>query len=132
MLNIGAAAEATGLKTKTIRYYADIGLILPDKRAENGYRLYGKKAIRKLIFVKRARTLGFSLPECRELLSLYEDKKRSSSDVKSIVIQKVSQIQEKMTELEKLNQELSYLADSCKGDERADCPILDSLANDKT
>ncbi len=127
MLTIGAAAKATGLKAKTIRYYADIGLVEPEGREENGYRLYGDRSLRKLVFVKRARAFGFSVEECRALLDLYEDSNRSSADVKSLAQQRLSEIESKMAELQLLHDELSHLAKTCHGDGRPDCPILDAL-----
>lgn len=128
MLNIGDAARATGLPTKTVRYYADVGLVVPSGRSESGYRLYGDAELRKLAFVRRARAFGFSIEECRELLSLYEDQDRSSADVKRIALRRLAEIEEKLRDLEKLRSELSHLAAACHGDERPDCPILDSFA----
>lgn len=128
MLSIGEAARETGLPTKTVRYYADVGLVVPSGRSESGYRLYGDAELRKLAFVRRARAFGFSIDECRELLSLYEDQDRSSADVKRIALRRLAEIEERLRDLEKLHSELSHLAAACHGDERPDCPILDSFA----
>ena len=81
-MNIGTVAKAAELPTKTVRYYADIGLVTPNGRSSSGYRVYGESELRKLIFIRRARSFGFSVDECRELLGLYEDRERSSRDVK--------------------------------------------------
>ncbi|WGI22754.1 Cu(I)-responsive transcriptional regulator [Amylibacter sp. IMCC11727] len=129
MYTIGAAAKRTDMPTKTIRYYADIGLVTPEERSDKGYRLYDDRALRRLIFVRRARAFGFSIETCRTLLALYTDQSRSSADVKSIALDHLAEIDEKLRELQTLRDELSHLADSCAGDERADCPILSALGN---
>ncbi|MDA4844201.1 Cu(I)-responsive transcriptional regulator [Hoeflea poritis] len=130
MLTIGDVARASGLPTKTVRYYADIGLVQPDARSQSGYRLYSDTEVRKLIFVRRARAFGFSVEECRELLDLYGNRDRPSRDVKNLALQRIAEIERKMLELEMLHKELSHLADACRGDDRPDCPILSNLADD--
>jgi Cu(I)-responsive transcriptional regulator len=127
-MNIGTAARAAGLPTKTIRYYADIGLVAPQARAENGYRAYGPSEVQRLQFVRRARAFGFSVEECRELLGLYADRDRASADVKRLALQRIERIQAQMAELEALRDDLARLADACKGDGKPDCPILNGLA----
>ncbi|TNE57523.1 MAG: Cu(I)-responsive transcriptional regulator [Alphaproteobacteria bacterium] len=126
-MNIGEAAERSGLPPKTIRYYEEIDLVIADRR-ENGYRDYSDVHIHKLSFLRRARGLGFSIPECRLLLSLYEDTDRSSSDVKALALSKVAEIDQKISELAGLRQTLKTLSDKCHGDDRPDCPILDDLS----
>lgn len=126
-MNIGSAAEISGLPPKTIRYYEDIELVTPD-RMENGYRDYSEKDINRLRFLQRSRSLGFTIEECRLLLSLYEDKHRASADVKAIALQKVTEIDRKITELQSLRKTLSTLAEHCHGDSKPDCPIIDDLA----
>ena len=127
MMNISAAAKTAELPVKTVRYYADIGLVSAPERSEAGYRTYDESAVRKLVFVRRARDFGFSIDECRELLSLYEDQNRSSADVKRIATKRLEEIAEKQRELQSLHDELAHLVDACKGDERPDCPIIDGL-----
>lgn len=127
MYTIGTAAKRTDMPTKTIRYYADIGLVVPEGRSEKGYRLYDDRALQRLIFVRRARAFGFSINTCRSLLALYSDQSRSSSDVKAIALDHLAEIDDKLSELQTLRDELAHLADSCAGDERADCPILSAL-----
>ena len=126
-MNIGQASEATGLPVKTIRYYEEIGLVSP-KRAANGYRDFGEVEIHQLKFMQRARSLGFSVKDCEALLSLYNDKSRASSQVKEIAKDHIGQINHKITELEGLKSTLEELIDTCQGDNRPDCPILDNLA----
>ena len=127
-MKIGAAARAAGLPVKTVRYYADIGLVVPDGRSDSGYRQYSDGELRKLIFARHARSFGFSIDQTRELLSLYGDKKRSSADVKQIAKKRLADIRERMAELQELHDELTHLVEACRGDSRPDCPIINSLA----
>ena len=126
-MNISDAAVRSGLPAKTIRYYEDIGLVRP-ARAENRYRDYSENDVNKLHFLQRARSLGFSVEECRHLLALYEDKSRASAEVKRIAQQKIAEIDAKLNQLMDLRDTLKHLADACHGDTRPDCPILDQLA----
>lgn len=127
-MNIGSAARESGLPTKTVRYYADIGLVRPRGRGENGYRAYGPDEVRRLQFVRRARAFGFSVEECRDLLGLYADRNRASADVKSLALQRIERIETQMDELKALRDDLARLAEACRGDGRPDCPILNGLA----
>jgi len=126
-MNIGEAAEYTKLGAKTIRYYEEIGLVAP-KRSENGYRHFDGTDVHRLKFLGRARSLGFSIAECRNLLSLYSDKDRASRDVKDMALSRIGEIDRKIAELQTLRNSLSHLADTCHGDDRPDCPILDGIA----
>ena len=129
-MKIGAAAKLSGMSAKTIRYYEDIGLILSAGRNPSGYRDYGDRDVHTLQFLNRARSLGFSVKECRELLSLYQDRGRASADVKAIAQTHVDEISRKITELKGMHETLSALMDKCQGDDRPDCPILTGLAGD--
>ena len=126
-MNVGAAARRSGLPAKTIRYYEDIGLILP-ARTQNGYRDYSGDDIHRLTFLRRARGLGFSIENCRQLMALYRDKGRASHDVREIAKGHVEAIEEKVRELESMRATLQKLIHACHGDERPDCPILDDMA----
>jgi Cu(I)-responsive transcriptional regulator len=126
-MNVGEAAERSGLPAKTIRYYEDIGLVRP-ARAGNGYRDYSTSDIHKLAFLRRARGLGFSIPDCRQLMALYEDRSRASHDVREIAAAHVEAIGEKLRELEQMRATLQNLSHACHGDHRPDCPILDDIA----
>lgn len=126
-MNIGIASEQSGLPAKTIRYYEDIGLLKPD-RGDNGYRDYSTSDVHRLRFVQRARGLGFSVAECRQLLSLYDDTGRESADVKEIATAKLVEIDRKIAELKGLRDVLSHLVEHCHGDHRPDCPIINELA----
>ncbi|MCF6273437.1 MAG: Cu(I)-responsive transcriptional regulator [Rhodobacteraceae bacterium] len=129
-MNIGDASTQSGLPAKTIRYYEDIGLVSPG-RGQNGYRRFSDSDLHKLAFVQRARSLGFSIEECRALLSLYDDRERVSADVKALARSHLAQIEEKISGLQAMQKTLSELVDKCHGDERPDCPILDGLAGVK-
>lgn len=126
-MNIGEASDATGLPAKTIRYYEEIDLIKPS-RAANGYRDYDGKDVHRLAFIQRSRSLGFTIDECRSLLSLYQDKDRASSDVKAMAQEKILEIDRKLKELKSLRTTLKTLADHCHGDDRPECPIIDEIA----
>ena len=125
---IGEAAKAAGLPTKTVRYYAEIGLVTPAGRSAAGYREYSPSEIKKLAFIRRARSFGFSVEECRELLALYEDPARSSADVKRIAGERLAEIEAKQRELQALHDTLTHLVSTCRGDNRPDCPIIDYLS----
>lgn len=127
-LNIGKAAKLSNLTVKTVRYYADIGLVSPVKNNNTGYRDFSEDDVARLQFVSKARKFNFSIQECEELLSLYSDKNRSSREVKALTLEKISEINVKLLELKDLKKQLSFLADNCKGNDRPDCPILDALS----
>lgn len=126
-MNISMAAEQCDLPAKTIRYYEEIDLIAP-QRAANGYRDYSETDLHRLRFLQRARGLGFTIEECRLLLSLYDDEGRASADVKAIAMNKIAEIDRKMDELKSLRDTLAVLANQCHGDDRPHCPILEDLA----
>ena len=109
-MNIGQAGEASGLPPKTIRYYEEIGLVVADRR-ENGYRDYAEAHVHKLRFVQRERSLGFSVDDCRNLLSLYEDQGRASSEVKHLAEARLADIDHKIEELRKMRRVLARLVD---------------------
>ncbi len=126
-MNIGDVAETSGLPAKTIRYYEDIGLVHPSRGA-NGYRAFSTADASKLAFLSHARSLGFSIEDCRTLISLYEDRHRASADVKRIAMDHLNRIEAKISELQSLRRTLETLVQRCHGDERPDCPILDDLS----
>lgn len=126
-MNISAAAKASGLSVKTVRYYADVGLVKAPSRSDSGYRTYDEASVRKLTFTRRAREFGFTMEQCKELLGLYEDQDRNSADVKKIAQKRVNEIRQKQKELQSLHDELAHLVTACNGDEMPDCPIIDHL-----
>ena len=127
MMNISKASEAAEMPVKTVRYYADIGLVIPSARSVAGYREYDEKALRQLIFIRRAREFGFSIDECRELLGLYGNENRESADVKAIAKKRLDEIERKQAELAELHKDLSHLVKTCQGNDEPNCPIMDYL-----
>lgn len=130
-MNIGQAAAASGLPAKTIRYYEEIGLVRP-ARGPNGYRDFDDRDAANLAFLGRARSLGFTIEDCRTLLTLRRDEDRASGDVKQVAQEHLSRIARKIGELEAMRGTLERLVARCHGDDRPDCAILDSLAGART
>ncbi|SOH95159.1 Cu(I)-responsive transcriptional regulator [Monaibacterium marinum] len=128
-MNIGHAAKRTGLPTKTLRYYEEIGLVKP-ARDTNGYRAFSEVDIHNLTFVARSRALGFSVEECRTLLTLWQDTDRASADVRKMAALHLARIEEKIADLAAMRDTLSELVQGCAGDDRPDCPILNGLAGE--
>lgn len=127
-MNIGIASKLSNLTTKAVRYYANIGLVKPNQNTTTGYREYTEEDVLKLKFVGKARKFNFSINECRELLSLYENNNRTSKEVKQITLEKIKEIDNKLKQLTDLRKELTYLSDNCHGDDKPNCPILDALS----
>ena len=126
-MNIGEAAQASGVSAKMIRYYEHNGLIPPAARSGSGYRVYSAQDVHMLRFVRRARDLGFSVDAIGELLGLWRDRSRHSADVKRLALAHVESLRRKIAELEAMAGTLEDLAANCSGDHRPDCPILDDL-----
>jgi MerR family copper efflux transcriptional regulator len=126
--NIGDAAKASGVSAKMIRHYESIGLIGEARRTDAGYRLYTQQDVQVLQFIHRARALGFSLDQIRNLLALWRDKQRASADVRALAQRHIDELNQKIAELESMRGTLERLAASCHGDGRSECPILEDLA----
>jgi Cu(I)-responsive transcriptional regulator len=126
-MNIGQAAQATGISAKMIRYYESIGLIVPAGRTASGYRTYTEQDLHTLRFVRRARGLGFSVEQMHELLALWLDRKRASAEVKRVALQHVEELERKAAELQQMADTLKHLARHCHGNDRPECPIIDEL-----
>lgn len=126
-MNIGDAAEATGLPVKTIRYYEDIGLIAPERRS-NGYRDFGDETLRRLRFLAQARHLGFSLDECRQLIGLYCDQTRASRDVRVLAEAHLADLRDKIRQLHEMEERLQGWIAACPGNDDPHCSILDGLS----
>lgn len=129
-MNIGEASNASGVSAKMIRYYESIGLIRAPLRTGSNYRVYGADEVHVLRFIKRARTLGFSVEETAVLLGLWQDKSRASAEVKEIATSHIAALETKIGELQGMVKTLKHLAHCCGGNDRPDCPILDDLAGE--
>lgn len=127
-MNIGDAARASGVSAKMIRHYESIGLTGAARRTDAGYRVYSAQDVQVLQFIHRARALGFSLDQIRDLLALWQDKGRASADVRALAREHIGELNRKIAEMEAMRRTLELLAASCHGDSRSDCPILDDLA----
>lgn len=130
-MNISRAAEKCGVPPKSIRHYESIGLIDPAERRPNGYRGYSQDHMRTLAFIKRARSLGFSVDEVRDLLDLWRDRGRKSAAVKAMAAQHIEALDGKIEELQSMRKALAELVTRCRGDSRPDCPILEDFAEGK-
>lgn len=131
-MNIGQASQVSGVSAKMIRYYESTGLIQEATRSYAGYRRYSEQDIHTLRFIRRARTAGFSTAQIKKLLSLWQDRQRPAREVKQIAAEHLTELKSRISELESIAQALSHLIAHCHGDERQECPILDSLAGEDT
>ncbi|MFH7043263.1 Cu(I)-responsive transcriptional regulator [Paucibacter sp. JuS9] len=127
-MNIGQAAEASGVSAKMIRHYEQVGLLPAARRTESGYRQYGHNEVHTLRFIRQARDLGFSIAEIGELVGLWQNRRRPSRVVKAMAQAHIEALQAKAQELLAMKATLEHLVHCCHGDERPECPILDNLA----
>ena len=128
LLRIGQLVRATGVPAKTIRYYERIGILPKPLRSEGGHRLYADEYRQRLLFVRRARELGFSLDEVRALLGLTGGRRVTCAKVKGITEQHIAAIRKRIKDLKRLEHALGEMVEQCSGDEKPDCSILDALA----
>jgi MerR family transcriptional regulator, copper efflux regulator len=128
-MNIGEAAQRSGISAKMVRHYESLGLLPRIARTDAGYRQYGGAEVHTLRFIRRARDLGFSIAEIGELLKLWQNRRRASADVRRIATQHVQDLERRIAEMEAMKRTLQHLVHCCRGDERPDCPILDELAH---
>lgn len=130
-MNIGEAATASGVTAQMIRHYEKIGLIEPAERTASGYRSYGINDVHTLRFIRRARNLGFSIPDIEQLLALWRNRQRASADVKAVANQHLETLQTKVTEIQEMIKALETLVSACSDDKRPECPILGDLADER-
>lgn len=127
-MKIGDVARRSGVPAKNIRYYEEVGLLDPPARGNNGYRRYTERDVEILRFVRRARRLGFPVADVGGLLALWLDRNRASAEVKALAQRHVEGVERRIRELEEVRSTLQHLIHECHGDERPECPILESLA----
>ncbi len=129
-MNIGQAAEASGVSAKMIRHYEAIGLMAKARRTDSGYRIYDGNDVHTLRFIRRGRALGFSMKEIEQLLGLWRNRRRASGDVRRVAQQHITELDQKIAELQAMRRTLHQLVQHCHGDRRPECPILDDLAGE--
>jgi len=129
-MNIGQAAQASGVTAKMIRHYEAIGLVARARRTDGGYRIYDGNDIHTLRFIRRARDLGFSMKQIDQLLALWRNRRRASADVRRVAQHHIAELDHKIDELQAMRRTLHQLVQHCQGDRRPECPILDDLAGD--
>jgi Cu(I)-responsive transcriptional regulator len=127
-MNIGQASRSSGVSAKMIRYYESIGLLPEAARKESGYRDYDTMDVHRLAFVRRARDLGFSIEMVRELLLLWSDRDRGNADVRAVANVHIAELQAQALKLEEMIATLRHLVKSCRGENRAECPIMADLS----
>ncbi len=129
-MNIGEAAKASGVSAKMIRHYESVGLFAQASRTDSGYRQYTDKEVSTLRFIRQSRDLGFSIEQIRELLGLWQNRKRPSRQVKALAQAHIEELDAKLKELQAMKATLAHLVHCCNGDDRPDCPIIASLESD--
>ena len=131
-MNIGEAATSSGVSAKMIRHYESVGLFPQAHRTESGYRQYTDKEVSTLRFIRQSRDLGFSIEQIRELLGLWQNRRRPSRQVKALAQAHIQELEAKLQELQAMKATLEHLVRCCHGDERPDCPIIETLAKENT
>ena len=132
LMNIGQAADASRVSAKMIRHYESVGLLPQAQRTEAGYRQYSDKEVSTLRFIRHSRDLGFSLDQIRELLGLWQDRRRPSRHVKALAQAHIQELDAKLLELNAMKATLEHLVHCCNGDDRPDCPIIETLADESS
>lgn len=130
-MNIGEAAKVSGVNAKLIRHYESIGIIPKASRSDSGYRTYSETDVHILSFVRRARSLGFSMKDIKKLVGLWRNRSRKSAEVKALTLGHITALEEKIRDLQAMRASLVKLAKHCHGDERPACPILEDLSDSK-
>lgn len=123
----GELSKKTGVNAETIRYYEKIGLINEPERAANGYRVYGVTHLKNLSFIKRCRELGFTLKEIAALLALVDSGNYTCEEIRDHTVTHLNDIDDKISDLRKMQRTLRQMVSECEGGKLPDCPIVDSL-----
>ena len=126
-MNIGQASQEAGISAKMVRYYESIGLLPEADRRSSGYRDYSVDDISRLKFLRRARSLGFSVPRIQELMTLWSDRDRSNAEVRALALDHAAELEAKALQLQEMIQTLRRLARACQRGNRPECPIIQEL-----
>lgn len=129
-MNIGEAANASGVSAKMIRHYESVGLFPEAARTDSGYRQYTDKEVHTLRFIRHSRDLGFSIEQIRELLGLWQNRRRPSRQVRALAQAHIEELEEKLKEIQAMKATLEHLVHCCHGDDRPECPIIETLAQE--
>lgn len=129
-LRISDLSRMTDTKVETIRWYEKEGLLPLAPRTSGNYRSYGESHLRRLSFIRRARDLGFSLDDVRELLTLADDRDRSCGAIDSIASRHLHLVDRRIADLEKMREELTRMLGTCRQNIVADCWIIETLGAD--
>ena len=127
LVTIGQAAHQSGISPKMLRHYEGLGLLGSVRRTDSNYRLYDEADVHTLRFIRRARDMGFTLDQIRDLVNLWHNRRRSSDTVKRIAQRHIDDLSERIATLEAMRRTLQDLVQRCPGDDRPECPILDDL-----
>jgi MerR family copper efflux transcriptional regulator len=127
-MNIGEVSKRADISSKMVRRYEEQGIIPKASRSDAGYRQYSENDVHILKFVKRSRELGFSMKDIKQLVGLWRNKGRSSSQVKNIATKHIDELEKKLKETQEMLKTLNHLVKNCQGDNRPDCPILEDLS----
>ncbi len=128
-ITVGKLAKEAGINIETIRYYENIGLMPKPKRTESGYRIYSGNDLKRLLFIRRAKELGFTLKETAELLNIKVESKNTCGDVKRLAEKKIKNVEQKINDLKKIRDVLEKLVHQCVNEEitKDECPILETI-----
>ncbi|MEJ5992196.1 Cu(I)-responsive transcriptional regulator [Ramlibacter sp. PS3R-8] len=127
-VNIGDAARLSGVSAKMVRHYESLGLLPRVGRTDSGYRQYAEADVHTLRFIKRSRDLGFSMEEIGELVSLWQNRRRASANVRRVAQKHADDLARRIAAMQEMQRTLGHLIHCCHGDERPECPILEELA----
>jgi MerR family mercuric resistance operon transcriptional regulator len=127
-ITVGILASETGCNVETVRYYEKIGLMPDPPRSQGGHRLYAREHIRRLMFIRRCRHLGFGVPQVRGMLKLIDEPGHVCGEVKAMTLRHAKEIKQKIRELKRLEKALNSMTEQCVEDDAAEqCPIIDAL-----
>ena len=126
-LTRGAVSAQAGVNIETVRYYERIGLLPAPPRSEGGHRIYSEELLRRLIFIRRSRELGFTIEEVRGLLALVDGGDYTCAEVKALTLDHLGEVRRKLADLERMEAVLDDMAARCDGGQVPDCPVIDAL-----